>query len=399
MTSCEMENQQTQRMEKVLQKIKQNGCSFGGRIPVSHMNADGTYALNNGGSWTDGFYIGVFHLAYLLSGDEEFREIADSYREFISLRVQNTDEVSGKYHFPKLDHDVGMIFLPSAGFGYHRFGSPEDRDILIRAADTLKERFNEKGNFIRAWNTWGDDTPEFAAEKKGKIIIDSMMNIPLLYQVSEITGDPSYYEVAYKHAQTVAKYIVRQDYSTYHTYNFDPQTGRPIGGKTHQGYADESCWSRGQSWAVYGFALSYKYTKDPRFLDLAEKTARYFMEHLSAVDLPAWDFSTTDFEFVPWDASASVICASGLLELAELTGQNAFREDAIRLLNALERYCLTDGYEGCQPLILHNTAGPVYQENNLNELKVRAIDQASVYADYFYLECKLKMSSEKLRIF
>ena len=388
-------------MDAILQKIKQNGKNFNGKIPISATTPQGRYVLGNGGGWTDGFYIGVFNLAYLLSGDKEFREMAEAYDAFLKLRIQDTDEINRQNRFLKLDHDVGMIFLPSAGFGYTYFARESDKKILQQAADVLTERFNEKGKFIRAWDTWESDTdPVFIEEKKGKVIIDSLMNIPLLFRVAQITGEKSFYDVGYQHAKTMAKYIVREDDSTFHTYNFDPVTGKPIGGKTQQGYADDSCWSRGQAWAVYGFALAYKYTKDQEFLEKSEKTARYFMEHLSAVDMPWWDFAAREKnDFVPWDASAAAICASGLLELFELTGKQEHKENALRLLRALERFCVTDQYPDYQPLVLHNTAGPAYHCDAVKNLLVCMIDQASVYADYFYLECKCKLSGQTVRIF
>ena len=387
-------------MNRIFKKIKQNGYAFGGKFPNSQMSGDGKYVLSNGGGWTDGFYVGVLNLAYVLSGDEEFRTLAKSYDDFFALRIQNTDEINNTNGFLKLDHDVGMIFLPSIGFNYYEDKNPQDRDILIKAADVLVERFNEKGNFIRAWDTWAWDTDEtFIREKKGKVIIDSMMNIPLLFQVSKITGEQKYYEIALKHANTMADHIVRPDYSTYHTYNFDYMTGKPIGGKTAQGYHDESCWSRGQAWAVYGFALAYKYTGNERFLEIAQKTAEYFMAHLNAVDMPCWDFDAANETFAPWDSSAAVICASGLLEICELTGDGKYSDYAARLLKAVEQFCLTADYEACQPLILHGCSGTAYSKDRPELIKVPNIGQALVYADYFYMECLLKLSKHKVRVF
>ena len=387
-------------MEQIFAKIKRNGHQFGGLLPQSHMRNDGTFRLSKGGNWIDGFYIGVFNLAYLLSGDPEFRQLAKSYDDFFALRIKNDPDINTANKFLPLDHDVGMIYLPSAGFGYTEEKSEFYRDMLVKAADVLMDRFNEKGGFIRAWDTWAWDTdPVFIEEKKGKAIIDSLLNIPLLFQVAKLTGDEKYYQVGLRHANTMADYIVRTDYSTYHTYNFDPVTGAPRCGKTEQGYSDESCWSRGQSWAIYGFALAYKYTKQSRFLELSQKCGEYFMQHLNSVDLPCWDFSAADQMFAPWDSSAALVCASGMLELYELTADEKYRENALRLLKAVERFCLTADYENCQPLILHGCTGTVYTESDPKRLKVPVIDQALIYADYFYLECKLKLSSCKTRIF
>lgn len=387
-------------MGAVFSKIKANAKAFQGKIPFSSMSVNGKYRLNNGGGWTDGFYIGVLNLAYALTEDEEFLTLAEQYRDFLKIRIQNDADINRKNGFLDLDHDVGMIFLPATGFWYEMDPNDEDKEILLKAADVLASRFNEKGNFIRAWNIWPNDTEDFIEEKKGKLITDSLLNVPLLFKATEITGNEEYYNIALKHIETVAEYIVRDDYSTYHTYNFNPVTGEPIAGKTAQGLSDESCWSRGQSWAVYGFALAYKYTKQAKFLTLSEKTAAYFMSHLNAVDLPPWDFTAgTGFEFVPWDSSAATVCASGLLELYELTGNESYKNDALRLIKALERFCVTDAYEDCQPLLLHNTAGTAYHAASPKEIKICAIDQASVYADYYYMECKLKLSNKKIRVF
>ena len=123
------------------------------------------------------------------------------------------------------------------------------------------------------------------------------------------------------------------------------------------------------------------------------------MAHLNALDLPCWDFSAAGQLFAPWDSSAALICASGMLELYELTGEEGYKNNALRLLKAVERFCLTEDYPNCQPLILHGCSGTVYSEKDPERLKNTTIDQALVYADYFYLECKLKLSDCKTRIF
>ncbi len=387
-------------MQNILDKVKRNGYSFEGKVPENHMMPDGKYRLGNGGSWTDGFYVGVFNMCYALSGDKDFLELAARYDEMLDRRIENTDEINEKYNYLKLDHDVGMIFLPANGFRYRLNGNEKDKETLIKAAAVLACRFNEKGGFIRAWDTWKWDKDEqFIEEKKGKVIIDSMMNIPLLFQVAEITGDKSYYEIAERHANTVADNIVRSDYSTYHSFNFNHKTGEPVCGRTVQGYSDESCWSRGQAWAVYGFALAYKYTKNERFIEVAKNTAEYFMSHLSPVDMPTWDFSAASLAFAPWDSAASAICASGLLEIYALTKDEKYKAYAERLLKALEKFASTEGYDDCQPLFLHGVVGSAYRDDDPNKLVNRSIGQALVYTDYFYLECKLKLRGEETKVF
>ena len=154
-------------------------------------------------------------------------------------------------------------------------------------------------------------------DKAGWIIIDTMMNLELLFWVAEKTGNREMYEIAYKHALTTLKEIVRDDFSSYHVVEFDPLTGKVLEKKTHQGYSDESTWARGQTWGIYGFATAYKYTEDERFLNASQKMAEYFIKRLPNDFIPVWDLDL-DSENNLRDASAGAIAASGLFQLSEL---------------------------------------------------------------------------------
>ena len=390
-------------LKKLLQKIDKNGQKYQGKVPTGDMNGAGEYKLTEGGTWVDGFYAGVYNIAYLLSGEEKFLDYSRAYEKLWDKRIINTGEVNERHGFMELDHDVGFIFLPACGFLAHNFADEKAREICIKAADVLADRFNEKGNFIKAWNTWRWDTnPEFIREKKGKVIIDSLMNLPLLFQAAQWTGEERYYNIGYKHAETVAKYIVREDWTTFHTYNFNPDTGAPIAGRTGQGYSDSSCWSRGQAWGVYGFALAYKYTKDEKFLEYSKGLAEYFMKHLSGTDIPCWDFAAADQTFAPWDSSAAAICASGLMELADLTDAKDaeyYVQQAKRLMSALDKWCSTEDYPRMEPILIHGCGGSAYREGYEKQIKSPAICQAFTFGDYYYMETLLKMSDCKIRIF
>ena len=387
-------------MNSILNKIKQNGLSFAGKMPICRMDKSGNYILGNGGDWTDGFYVGLFYIAYILSQDIDFLDIAKKYDDFFQLRIQNDETVNKKHNYLKLDHDVGMIFLPVNGLKYKLFHHETDFDTVMKAAKILAQRYNERGCFIRAWDTWSwDSDKEFIEEKKGKVIIDSMMNIPLLFQAAKMSGNSEYHDIAYNHAVTVAKYLVRSDYSTYHSFNFNHETGEPIIGKTIQGYDDSSCWSRGEAWAIYGFALAYKYTGCDDFLNIAKGTCKYFVKHLDSVGMPCWDFSAASEIFAPWDSSAAVIAASGMIELHELTHDDFYLSCAKNILASVERFCLTDKYPKCQPLILHGCIGSAYSKCEPKSIINPYIEQALVYADYFYMECLMKLSDCKIRIF
>ena len=137
----------------------------------------------------------------------------------------------------------------------------EAKNSAIKAADCLLERWKPKGEFIQAWGNIHDNAMY-------RLIIDCMLNLPLLYWATDVTGDAKYREIATKHAKTCRSVIIRPDGTTYHTYYFDPETGAPLRGVTHQGFSDDSCWARGQAWGIYGFALSYAYTKNDVFIEV-----------------------------------------------------------------------------------------------------------------------------------
>ena len=386
-------------LEKILAKVKNNNKRFDGLLPRCNMNSKGQYDLNTGGGWTDGFWVGILYLSYLLSDDKEFLDMALQYDNMKAVDVLENGLPERENEIIYIAHDLGFVFLLSQGLKYRITGDERAKQICIKAADRLCDRYNEKGGFIRAWDTWPHDVdPELIEEKKGKMIIDCMMNIPLLFWATELTGDKRYYDIAYTHAKSVEKYMVRADYSTCHTFNFNPYTGEPIGEKTSQGYADDSCWSRGQSWAIYGFALAYSYTKDEKFLEIAKGTARYFMEQLSAFDLPCWDFDAKHHTFAPWDSSAAAICAAGCLEIEKHCDNQAekdeFRAHALRLLAALDKWCVTEDYLHIEPLLYHGTAGQVFAKGKENSISISTIDQALVYGDYYYMECMLRLMED-----
>jgi len=389
-------------IEQMLVKIDNNGMRFNGKFPVNRMLSDGKYSLVDSGGWLDGFYVGIFNMAYAITKDRKFLKHSQKYDSFINARMQCDDEKDSEKGLIPLGHDIGFLALPTVGLRYSLTKSKKDEELLLKGADALMRRYNEKGKFIRAWDAMEGDSPEFAEEKKGKAIIDSMMNLPLLFKASEITGDESYYNVAYSHAKTMQKYILREDFSTYHTYNFNPKTGEPIGGKTVQGYSDCSCWSRGQSWAVYGFALAYKYTKEISFLVSAQKAAMYFMNNLTALDMPCWDFAVKNERFAPWDSSAAAICASGLMEISEQLANKSQKEfyegQAKRLLNALYNLCSTHNYPSAEPFLLHGCSGPAFKKEGFKEGVIPNADQPMVFGDYFLFEALFRQHS-KLRVF
>ncbi len=205
------------------------------------------------------------------------------------------------------------------------------------------------------------------------------MNVPLLYWASDQTGDPRFADAGKRHTEQLLRHLVRPDGSTYHTYYFDPDSGAPRFGRTHQGYADESTWSRGQAWAIYGFALSFRYTRDEHFLNAAQRTADVFLAHTLADGVVYWDFTFADGSGEPKDSSASAIAACGLLELATAPYDAAAR----RIVGALQRSCAPSSSSSSNTLLSHGT-----QNKNTNQ----AVDEGNLWGDYFYLESLTRLS-------
>ena len=184
-------------------------------------------------------------------------------------------------------HDMGFLFTLSSVADYRITGDEQAKQDGIEAAEWLLKRYQPKGKFIQAWGAM-DDSQSY------RFIVDCMLNIPLLFWASEVTGYKKYSDAAYNHMQTSIANIIRPDASSYHTFFFDPVTNKPLRGETHQGFSDDSSWARGQSWAVYGLALCYHYTKEKSILPLFERVTHYFIDHLPEDSVPYWDLIFSD---------------------------------------------------------------------------------------------------------
>lgn len=203
-------------------------------------------------------------------------------------------------------HDLGFIFMSS----YYRWNQlepdPAREAVLIEAGRTMALRFKEKGQYLRS----------FVAENS--LFIDIMMNVGIIFYAAERTGDAQLYDVALRHSLTTRRYLVRGDGSTAHEGLFDLETGEFLRQSTHQGYRGDSCWSRGLTWALYGFGTVYGYTRDPRFVKTAEACADFYLSRTPADGVPPWDYDAPQDRRHQVDTSAAAIAAAGLLQLAGL---------------------------------------------------------------------------------
>jgi unsaturated chondroitin disaccharide hydrolase len=262
---------------------------------------EGFYEIGN---WTSSFFTGMALLAWSKTEEEYFLKqvlrLAPAYREKVFIRHLDTH------------HDLGFLYSLYSVLLYKLTGDKEHREVGLRAAEVLSQRFNSKGNFIRAWGHMN------TTEQDNMAIIDCLMNLPLLYWASNESGDNKYRDIAIRHADMALKNFVRADDSVYHAYRFDLKTGKPLGGDTYGGCAVESHWARGTAWAIYGFALSFRYTGDKKYLDASLRIARKFNQELDGDDIPVWDFRLPSGEAPLRDSSAAAVAVCGYQELQSL---------------------------------------------------------------------------------
>ena len=321
--------------------------------------------------WTSGFWPGELWYLYEATGDKKWEKEADKFSRFLTpLSVNKAN-----------DHDLGFQIFNSFGNGYRLTKNAAYKDIILKTADTLATLFNPKVGTIQSWphNKMGGHNT----------IIDNMMNLELLFWASKNGGNKKLYDIAVKHAETTMNNHFRPDYTSYHVLIYDYETGKKIKGRTAQGYSDDSMWARGQAWAIYGFTMTYRETKDPKFLDFAHKLTRVYLDKLATEDLiPYWDFNAPNIPNEPRDASAAAIVSSALIELSSYTKdkklKNEYLSKSKKMIVSLSDYY--QSHEVNSAFLLHSTGHkPAGSE----------IDCSINYADYYYLEALLRLQKLK----
>lgn len=314
----------TTTFEKIDQKMRQVAIRSREKLPYSVDK--GVHTERQRYWWTNGFWGGIMCLMYNATKNEEYKITAKSAEKLL-------DEAFN--YFDELHHDVGFMWHLTSSALYRLTNEKGSRNRALIAASILASRFNFSGKYIRAWNgvVRGDDS-------KGLTIIDSMLNLPLLYWASKETGDDRFYKVAVSHADMTMRDHVREDGTVNHVVVHNPETGEMIASRAGQGYSENSAWSRGQGWAIYGFVLSYLHTKEQKYLSVAKKVADEFIKQTEKTDwIPKIDFSApSDKEGV--DTSAGVLSACGFIEIAKITGEEKYLTSAIKILKAtVEKWC------------------------------------------------------------
>lgn len=339
---------------------------------------NGFYDAIDNTDWTNGFWTGEIWLAYEYTKDERLREAAeiqiDSYLERINKKIA-VDH-----------HDMGFLYSPSCVAGYKLIDSQKGKEAALKAADQLISRYHPVGEFIQAWGSLNE--PE-----NYRLIIDCLLNLPLLYWATEETGNSKYREIAEKHIHTAIKNVIREDYSTWHTFFFNMETGEPDHGATCQGYRDGSAWARGQAWGVYGSALAYKYTKKEEYIEIFKKVTEYYLEHLPVDMVPYWDLEFIDGE-EPRDSSSASIVVCGMLEMAKyLEKQDAdyYTSLAKKIMKSLvDNYAVKDSSLS-NGLVLHSTYSKHSPYNTCNHY---GVDECNSWGDYFYMEALTRLSKD-----
>ncbi|WP_422015332.1 glycoside hydrolase family 88 protein [Roseateles sp.] len=315
--------------------------------------------------WTTGFWTGLLWVAFELADDAACKASAAQHVGSFATRIRDRVNVD--------HHDMGFLYTPSCVAAWKLTADPLARSAALDAADWLLQRYWPQAGIIQAW---GDLTDP---EQRGRIIIDCLLNLPLLFWASNASGNEAYREAARSHLVKSRDFLVRKDASSFHTYHFDVATGAPLRGSTAQGAADDSCWARGQAWGIYGFALNHRFAPDLGLLAVARRQADYFLARLPANGVAYWDLAYGDGSGEPWDSSASAIAACGLIELAShlpASEGEHYRLEALRILAGLAQHCDGTG-TGSNALLLHG----VYSKPH-----GKGIDEASLWGDYFYLE-------------
>ncbi|MFB9056894.1 glycoside hydrolase family 88 protein [Mariniflexile ostreae] len=330
---------------------------------------DGNIKYAQAYDWTSGFYAGSLWYLFKLTKDDKWKDRAMDY----TTRLDSVQYYTG-------NHDIGFMMEASFGNAMKLYPSAQYDSVIVQSAKSLMTRFRPKAGIIQSWEP-------IVHFKEGMwecpVIIDNMMNLELLFHATKITGDSIYRNTAITHADNTIKNHFRSDYSSYHVVDYDVETGKVFKRTTHQGLSDESAWSRGQAWGLYGYTAMYRETKDKKYLNQAIKIADFIENHPNMPEdlVPYWDFDAEVTPTTKRDASAAAIIASALLELQEYVS----KEDADRYMNwakqtlkSLESpaYLATDGTN--KGFILKHSVGTL--------LYGVEVDSPLNYADYYFLE-------------
>ena len=354
--------------EKLDKKLSKTVVKSRYKIPYTSINGEHNDGKNEPLRWTNGFWGGLMWLMYIGTKNEEYKITAETSEKLMDEAFKHMEE----WH-----HDVGFMWHLTSGVNYRLTSNLDSKNRNLIAAMSLMSRYNVEGNFIRCWNDCGNE------DRSGWTIIDCMMNIPILYWASKEIGDARFTKIAMRHADMSMRDHVREDGSINHIVIHDPEKADTvIEVRAGQGYTKDSCWSRGASWALYGFTLSYIHTKEQRYLDTAIKVADYFIQETQKTAwLPRVDLCQPENPFI-YGSTAGAIASCGLIELVknlDSDKQEKYLSSALNILKAMESaWC--DWSEKEDSILQEGREAYSWGKN-----------QPIIYGDYFFTEAILKL--------
>lgn len=350
------------------------------------MKNDSTIQFTNITGWTSGFFPGTLWHLYELTKEDKWKTAAEEWTNSLEKLKDFTDH-----------HDLGFMMYCSYGNAERLAPKPEYKDILLKSAQSLSTRFNEETGVIKSWNAFKPWTDSIVYSYP--VIIDNMMNLEMLFYASRASDNKDFYNIAVEHSDNTLKNHFRDDFSTYHVVSYN-SNGTVLSKNTAQGYSDNSTWARGQAWAIYGYTMTYRETKDARYLEAATKAADYYIERLPEDLIPYWDFNVGMDGYTPGersyasklkeklrDASAAAITCSALFELGELSGNPSYTEKAIDMLHTLASPDYRSELGENVNFIIRHCVGSIPHKSE--------IDKPLVYADYYFLEALVRYKNLK----
>lgn len=363
-----------QAIADAVKKVKKNIFQLKDQYPTPATKNNSYMPMANT-EWTNGFWTGILWLCYEVTQDEDFKKIAEKNVQSFIHRMDQDIEID--------HHDLGFLYSLSCVSAYKLVGDEQAKQVSLKAAEKLLSRYQEKGQFIQAWG-------ELGKQDNYRLIVDCLLNIPLLFWATEVTEDKKYREVAVRHYHTTIEYAIREDSSAYHTFFFDTKEGLPLYGKTRQGYSDSSSWARGQSWLIYGIALFRSYCPNEQNTELFEAVTNYFLNRLPKDFVSYWDLIFTDGSNQPRDTSATAIaiCGMNLMDrfLPEANQSKlVYKYAQHSMLKSLIEHYTDSKTEGITALMNEG----VYSWHS-----GKGVNEGNIWGDYFYLEALVRFKKD-----
>ncbi len=356
-----------QRLAGSMNEFNSNPMYFDANYPRS-TDLNGRWRPMSEGHWASGFWPGSFWYLYQKTSDNIWRQRAESWTKPLE-----------RHRYRKNDHEAGFIIYRSCGLGYSLTADPGYKPVIMDATASLLTRFDPNVGCVRSWNSY-----------HFPVIIDGIMMLEMVFWAAKNGGDPNWYDMAVTHSYKTLQNNVRTNGSVWQIVDYDPNTGDVIGKYNKQGYNNDSTWSRGQAWGIYGFTMAYRETNDSNFLETAKKVADYYIDNLPEDYVPYWDFNAPNIPNEVRDSSAAAIASSALLELSTLVPEQADKEkyytSACDILDSLSSpaYLATDPN---MSILLHGTGRANSEGGDPND---REIDCGLIYGDHFFIEALMR---------